>query len=76
MPIRCATDSRKPNASNLDTCDRHPRRVGLCEVDLCTALAEGSSIAEARVSGALIPADFSAEELNLSLSHGTRLRLR
>ncbi len=72
----CAADLRKLDASNLDMRDCHLRRADLRGVDLSTALLEGSSIAEARVSGALFPADFSAEELNLSLSHGTRLRRR
>ncbi|RTZ72911.1 MAG: hypothetical protein DSZ00_04475 [Gammaproteobacteria bacterium] len=72
----CAADLRELDARNLDMRDCHLRRADLRGLDLSTARLEGCSLAEARVSGALFPADFSAEELNLSLSHGTRLRRR
>jgi len=71
-----ATDLRKLDARNLDMRDCHLRRADLRGLDLSSARLEGSSIGEAKVSGALFPAAFSAEEINLSLSHGTRLRRR
>jgi hypothetical protein len=35
---------------------------------------EGASMINANVSGAYFPKDLSAEEIRLSLEHGTRMR--
>ena len=37
---------------------------------------EGASIAGTKISGTYFPKELSAEEINLSLQHGTRMRYR
>lgn len=69
-------DLRKLNASGLDLRDCYFRQADLRGVDLSEANLEGASINAAKISGTYFPRDLSAEELTLSLVHGTRMRYR
>ena len=69
-------DLRNLDASGLDMSHCYLRHSDLRGVDLSDTLLEGASIREARISGAYFPPELSAEEINLSLIHGTRLRYR
>ena len=42
--------------------------------DFQRANLEGASLMDAKVSGVYFPAELSADEIRLSLDHGTRLR--
>jgi uncharacterized protein YjbI with pentapeptide repeats len=67
-------DLRKLNARGLDLRDCYFRQTDLRGVDLSGANLEGASINAAKISGAWFPPELSAEEINLSLTHGTRMR--
>jgi uncharacterized protein YjbI with pentapeptide repeats len=69
-------DLRKLDAKGLDLRDCYFRQTDLRGVDLSEANLEGASINAAKISGAYFPKQLSAEELNLSLTHGTRMRYR
>ncbi len=69
-------DLRKLNADGLDLRDAYFRQADLRGVDLSKAMLEGASINAAKISGAYFPPELSAEELMLSLTHGTRMRYR
>lgn len=50
------------------------RQTDLRGVDLSTCQLAGASIHSAKISGVLFPKSLSADEISLSLAHGTRLR--
>jgi uncharacterized protein YjbI with pentapeptide repeats len=70
----CGIDLRELDASGLDMRDCHLRRTDLRGVDLSNALLDGASIGGAKISGTLFPRSLDAEEITLSLVHGTRMR--
>ncbi len=67
-------DLRKLDARGLDLHDCYFRQTDLRGVDLSEANLEGASINAAKISGAYFPHALTAEELMLSLTHGTRMR--
>ena len=67
-------DLRKLDAKGLDLRDCYFRQTDLRGVDLSEANLEGASINAAKISGAYFPHALRAEELMLSLTHGTRMR--
>jgi uncharacterized protein YjbI with pentapeptide repeats len=67
-------DLRKLNADGLDLRDAYFRQSDLRGLDLSNTNLEGASINAAKISGAYFPAELSAEEISLSLTHGTRMR--
>jgi uncharacterized protein YjbI with pentapeptide repeats len=69
-------DLRKLDARGLDLRDCYLRQADLRGVDLSEANLEGASINAAKISGAYFPKALAAEEINLSLLHGTRMRYR
>ncbi len=69
-------DLRNLDANGLDLGDAYFRQTDLRGVDLSNANLEGASINAAKISGAYFPPELSAEELMLSLTHGTRMRYR
>ncbi|MCW8889336.1 MAG: pentapeptide repeat-containing protein [Sedimenticola sp.] len=71
-----SVDLRKLDARNLDLRDCYLRQADLRGVDLSEANLEGASISGAKISGVLFPKQLTAEEINLSLVHGTRMRYR
>lgn len=52
------------------------RNADLRGVDLSEAELEGASLNSARVSGCYFPRSVSADEVRLSVEHGTRIRCR
>ncbi|MCB1869745.1 MAG: pentapeptide repeat-containing protein [Gammaproteobacteria bacterium] len=69
-------DLRKLDAAGMDLRDCYLRQADLRGVDLTHTNLEGSSINGAKISGTLFPVELSAEEITLSLLHGTRMRYR
>jgi uncharacterized protein YjbI with pentapeptide repeats len=69
-------DLRKLHARGLDLRDCYFRQADLRGVDFSEANLEGASINAAKISGAYFPHELSADELTLSLTHGTRMRYR
>ncbi|WP_456417614.1 pentapeptide repeat-containing protein [Thiolapillus sp.] len=70
----CGIDLRKLHTQGLDMRDCHLRRTDLRGLDLSSALLDGASIGGAKISGTLFPRNLGAEEITLSLVHGTRMR--
>ena len=58
----------------LDLSGGYFRQADLRGVDLSTCQMNGSSVHSAKISGVLFPKSLSAEEISLSLLHGTRMR--
>jgi uncharacterized protein YjbI with pentapeptide repeats len=69
-------DLRDLDARNLDMSGTYLRHADLRGLDLSETNLEGASINSAKISGTYFPATLSAEEITLSLVHGTRLRNR
>jgi uncharacterized protein YjbI with pentapeptide repeats len=69
-------DLRKVNVRGLDLSDCYMRQADLRGLDLSETQLAGASISGAKISGTLFPVELSAEEVTLSLTHGTRLRYR
>jgi len=63
------------NTQGLDFCNSYFRQSDLRGVDFsnCDSL-EGASIHGAKISGTYFPKEIRAEEILLSLEHGTRIR--
>ena len=69
-------DLRGIDAHGLDMSNGYFRQADLRGVDFSQTRLEGASINAAKVSGTLFPRELSAEEITLSLLHGTRMRYR
>jgi len=69
-------DLRKLDARGLDLRNCYFRQTDLRGLDLTGANLEGSSINAAKISGVYFPKELDADEINLSLMHGTRMRYR
>jgi uncharacterized protein YjbI with pentapeptide repeats len=69
-------DLRGLLAVGLDMQDCYLRQADLRGVDLRETRLEGASINGAKISGTYFPAELAAEEITLSLLHGTRMRYR
>lgn len=67
-------DLRGLDASGLDFSDSYFRQTDLRGIDFSSSRLEGASIYGAKISGTYFPQELSAEEITLSLLHGTRLR--
>ena len=67
-------DLRHLDARGLDLSDCYLRQADLRGLDLSEVRLEGASIYGARISGTLFPTELRAEEITLSLLHGTRMR--
>jgi uncharacterized protein YjbI with pentapeptide repeats len=63
------------NATGLDFSNSYFRQADLRGIDfsVCASL-EGASINAAKISGTFFPKEIKAQELLLSLEHGTRMR--
>lgn len=68
------TDFRKVDLSRIVLRDAYLRDADLRGCDLRQVDLEGASLQNAKISGAYLPANLSAEEIRMSLRHGTRLR--
>lgn len=69
-------DLREMDASGVDLGDCYFRMSDLRGIDFRKSNLEGASIALANVSGCFFPSEITAEELQLALQHGTRIRYR
>lgn len=67
-------DLRGLDADGLDLSGCYFRQSDLRGIDFSTCNLVGASINGAKISGTLFPAQISAEEITLSLLHGTRMR--
>jgi uncharacterized protein YjbI with pentapeptide repeats len=67
-------DLRGLDAKGLDLSGCYFRQADLRGVDFTEARLEGASLNGAKISGAYFPHELSADEITLSLLHGTRLR--
>lgn len=67
-------DLRGLNADGLDLSNSYFRQTDLRGVDLSNARLVGASIHGAKISGAYFPLDLAADEILMSLEHGTRMR--
>lgn len=67
-------DLRGMDADQLDLSGAYLRGADLRGLDLSTANLEGASINAAKISGTYFPREVYAEEITLSLLHGTRMR--
>ena len=67
-------DLRKMNAKGLDMRDCYFRQSDLRGVDFSETNLEGASINGSKISGTYFPKELRAEEITLSLTHGTRMR--
>ena len=62
------------DAKGLDLTGCYFRQADMRGVDFREACLEGASIHGTKISGAYFPHELSAEEITLSLLHGTRMR--
>ncbi|MBM4123431.1 MAG: pentapeptide repeat-containing protein [Nitrospira sp.] len=69
-------DLRGLNAKGLDFSGCYFRQSDLRGIDFRDSNLEGASINAAKVSGAYFPQELTAEEIALSLQHGTRMRYK
>lgn len=67
-------DLRDIDADGLDFSHSYFHHSDLRGINLRKACMEGASINGARISGTYFPDELTAEEINLSLTHGTRMR--
>ena len=67
-------DLRNMNAAGLDMSQSYLRQADLRGIDFTETNLEGASINGAKISGTYFPKELRAEEILLSLSHGTRMR--
>ena len=67
-------DLRGLEAQGLDFSNAYFRQTDLRGIDFSTCKMEGASINGAKISGAYFPKELSADEITLSLLHGTRMR--
>ena len=69
-------DLRELDTDGLDLRHCYLRQADLRGLDMSNTLLDGASINGAKISGTYFPLSLSAEEINLSLVHGTRMRCR
>ncbi|MDH5425256.1 MAG: pentapeptide repeat-containing protein [Gammaproteobacteria bacterium] len=62
------------NTAGLDFSNCYFRGCDLRGVDFSQSKLNGASIHDAQISGTLFPSSLRAEEIALSLNHGTRMR--
>jgi len=67
-------DLRGINADKIDFSGCYFRQADLRGIDFTNANLEGISIHAAKISGTYFPTVFSADEITMSLLHGTRMR--
>ncbi len=69
-------DLRELNVEGLNLSGSYFHQADLRGLDLRKTNLEGASINGARIAGSFLPVQLSAEEINLSLQHGTRMRYK
>ena len=68
-------DLRKFNLYGADLTNAYLRNADLRGLDLSEAKLGGVSLKDAKISGVYFPKNISPQEIQLSITHGTRLRL-
>lgn len=61
---------------NLDFSNSYFRMADLRGLDLRTCNLEGASLHDAHITGCYFPAELSADEIQMSVKMGTRMRYR
>ncbi len=69
-------DLRGIDALGLDFTNAYFRGADLRGLDLRQSDLHGASLAQAHISGANLPDELNAQEILLSVQHGTRMRYR
>ncbi len=69
-------DMRKLDVEGIDFSDCYMRGADLRGLDFTSCCLEGVSIRSAKISGAFFPVELTAEEVLMSLNHGTRMRYK
>jgi len=69
-----SVDLKGLDAAGVDFSGCYFRQADLRGVDFSQSILRGASINGAKVSGVLFPKEISADEIELSLLHGTRMR--
>jgi len=67
-------DLRGMDADSLDLSSGYFRQADLRGIDFTNTILEGASIHATKISGTYFPKQLSADEITLSLTHGTRMR--
>lgn len=67
-------DLRKIDVRGLDMSGAYLRQTDIRGVDFSQTNLEGASISGAKISGTYFPKELDADEITLSLLHGTRMR--
>ncbi|EAZ99509.1 pentapeptide repeat-containing protein [Marinobacter sp. ELB17] len=67
-------DLRGMDATGLDMSHAYFRGADLRGIDFSHSNLEGASIAGAKISGSFFPDRLQADEILMSLNHGTRMR--
>ncbi len=67
-------DLRGMDAQGLDLSHAYFRGADLRGIDFSESQMEGASIAGAKISGCFFPHQLHADEIVMSLNHGTRMR--
>lgn len=67
-------DLRGINAANIDFSGCYFRQADLRGIDFTNTNLTGASFHAAKISGVYFPDTFSADEITMSLLHGTRMR--
>ena len=62
------------DASGLDMSGCYFRLADLRGIDFSTTKLDGASIHDAKISGTYFPAEFSSDEITMSMIRGTRMR--
>ena len=69
-------DLREADVQNIDFSDCYFRQADLRGLDLRSCILNGASLHAAHVSGAYFPVNLPAEEIEMSVRLGTRMRSR
>ncbi len=67
-------DLRNLDISGLDFTDAYFRGADLRSLDFRGCKLSGASLADSKISGCFFPGDITANEILMSVQHGTRLR--
>lgn len=62
------------DADNIDFTGSYFRQTDLRGIDFSNSNLQGCSINNAQIFGCYFPKEITADEINLSLNHGTRIR--
>lgn len=71
-----ARDLRKCHLKKANLKNAYLRLADLRGVDLSEANLEGASLRDAKISGTYFPKNLEAQEIDLSLNYGSRLRIK